>query len=122
MVGRVDNVTIDYKLADIMEIAGNLNALDFLLSPTHFACDDLAIPSDALRMPLSVFVLDIDGGGESFDSVAVDSSQLFVESAVVLGPPGQFFEYSMRVNSHANVSDHCPYRFKVFDGEIFSTR
>src|ERR1043165_378402 len=122
VVRRVDDVAIDDQLADVVQVTGNLNSLDFFFTPTQLARDDLAVLADAFRVTLRVLVLDVDRRRERAHRVAIDRAQVFIQPAILFRALGQLFEQTMRVNADADVPHHRADRFEVVAGKIFPTR
>src|ERR1044072_2392760 len=122
VVRRVDDVAIDDQLADVVQVTGDLNSLDFLFTPTHLTRDDLTVLTNAFRVTLRVLVLDVDRRRESPDGIAIDRAQLFVQSSILFCALRYLFEQTMRVNPDADVPHHRTNRFEIFFRKLVTTR
>src|SRR2546423_1832546 len=121
-VGGVDDVAVNDELADIVQVAGDGYALDLLLAPAHLARDDLAVLADALRVPLRVLVLAVNGDGEGAHGVFVDRLQVFVELSVLLGAALDLAEQPVVVQAHPDVTAQRAYDLLVFRAERIPAR
>src|SRR5215470_4598318 len=54
MVWRVDYVAVYHQLADVVKVAGDLYSFNFLLAPTQFPSNDLAIAAHSIRQTVRV--------------------------------------------------------------------
>ena len=72
------------------------------------ARDDLAVSANALGVALSVFVFYINSRCKCPDRVAIDRTQLLIQSSIFFGTLRDLFEQTMRVNANAYVPHHRP--------------
>src|SRR5204862_1450578 len=70
-VRRVDDLSLDRDLADVVQVARNRRAFDFLLFPTELFRDNFGIFPYAYGMALGVFVLTVDRRRKRFYCVVV---------------------------------------------------
>ena len=95
LVWGVDDVAVNDELADVVQVACDGDAFDLFLAPTHLARDDLAVLADALRVPLRVLVLAVNGDGEGAHGVFVNRLQVFVELSILFGASLDLAEQSV---------------------------
>src|SRR6266850_2261609 len=108
LVRGVYDSALHGQLANVVQIAGDGNSLNFVLAPTQLARNDLAVFPDAFRVSLRVGIFDVDSRGESAHSVAVDGTQVLIEPLILFGSLLHFSEQTMCVNAYAYMPHHCP--------------
>src|SRR5205085_11531956 len=118
-IRRVDDVALDDKFADVMQVTTDRDMLDLLYAPTQLTGNDLCILADALGMALRVLIFAINRGGEGAHGVAVDAAQVVVELPILVRTPFDFAQQPMVVYADTDVPRHRANHFAVFRRERF---
>src|SRR6266852_3130801 len=95
LVRGVDDSALHRQFANVVQIAGYGYSFHFVLAPTQLSRNDLAVFSDAFRVPLRVSIFHIDGRSKGAHRVAVDGAQVLVESLIFFGSLLHFRKQTM---------------------------
>ena len=99
----IDDIPVDDEFADVVQVTGDGDALHLLIIPSHFAGDDLAVFTDALRVALRVLIFTVNGGREGAYGITINRAEIIVEAAVLLRALLDLGEQAMIMNADAVV-------------------
>ena len=73
--GLAEQAAIDGNFSDVVQISGAAQSRDFARLHAHGFADGRGVAPHAQRVAVNVYVLHVDGGGESFQRVVVETVQ-----------------------------------------------
>src|SRR5260370_34040481 len=117
---RIDHVEIDDQFPNVVQIAGDGDAFDRVVAPTHFPGDDFAVLAHPHRMSLGVTILDINRRGKGMDCLFVNCAQAVVQASILFRLALYFLEQTVTVNANADVASQSAHDFQIFFGKFFS--